>query len=240
MFDREKHIDTSQVAFIDLNQNIRNRLYTWKEEEVTSFINTAVSYKHNFEQPGHTFSANFQYTRGLEDESYFLNDSSAVRIGRDMTNIRAIEHTTTASADYARALSDGRIEAGIKGRFRRLPVDYTVTRGNGSIIYPGLGDFSKWNENLYAAYCNYVLEQEDYDIEAGIRAEQTEVAYILDPQNIYYNSNDSYDYFELYPSMRFTYKLNTTNKISLFTTAVWIGPVSPSCASFPNTTTPSC
>ena len=216
MFDREKHIDTSQVAFIDLNQNIRNRLYTWKEEEVTSFINTAVSYKHNFEQPGHTFSANFQYTRGLEDESYFLNDSSAVRIGRDMTNIRAIEHTTTASADYARALSDGRIEAGIKGRFRRLPVDYTVTRGNGSIIYPGLGDFSKWNENLYAAYCNYVLEQEDYDIEAGIRAEQTEVAYILDPQNIYYNSNDSYDYFELYPSMRFTYKLNTTNKISLF------------------------
>ncbi|WP_031428288.1 outer membrane beta-barrel family protein [Flavimarina sp. Hel_I_48] len=216
MFDREKHIDTSQVAFIDLNTATRNRLYTWQEEEVTSFINLATAYKHNFEEPGHSFSANAQYTRGLEDESYFLNDSSAIRIGKDMTNIRAIEHTTSLSADYEQALSDGRIEAGLKGRFRSLPVDYTINRGNQSIIYPNLGDFSKWTENLYAAYANYVLEREGYDIEAGLRAEEVSVSYTLDPQNIYYDSNDSYDYFELYPSMRFTYKLNTKNRISLF------------------------
>jgi len=48
MIDREKHIDTSQVAFINLNDNFRNRSYTWQEEEVTSAINTAVAYKHNF------------------------------------------------------------------------------------------------------------------------------------------------------------------------------------------------
>ncbi|WKB83140.1 TonB-dependent receptor [Cellulophaga lytica] len=35
MFDREKHIDTSQVVFINLDNNVRNRLYTWKEEENT-------------------------------------------------------------------------------------------------------------------------------------------------------------------------------------------------------------
>ena len=216
MFDREKHIDTSQVAFINLNQNLRNRLYTWKEEEITSFINAAINYKHNFEQAGHSLAANLQYTRGLEDESYFLNDSSAVRIGRDMTNIRAIEHTTLAAVDYTRALSSGKIELGAKGRFRRLPVDYTIMRGNQSIIYPNLGDYSKWSENLYGAYVNYLLEQEKFDVEAGLRAEQTEVSYKLDPQNTYYNTNDNYDYFELFPSVRFTYKLNTENKISLF------------------------
>ena len=216
MFDREKHIDTSQVAFINLNQNMRDRLYTWKEEEITSFINAAVNYKHNFEQAGHSLAANLQYTRGLEDESYFLNDSSAVRIGRDMTNIRAIEHTTLAAVDYARALSSGKIELGAKGRFRRLPVDYTIMRGNQSIIYPNLGDFSKWSENLYGAYINYLLEKENFDVEAGLRAEQTQVSYKLDPQNTYYNTNDNYDYFELFPSVRFTYKLNTENKISLF------------------------
>ena len=216
MFDREKHIDTSQVAFINLNQNMRDRLYTWKEEEITSFINAAVNYKHNFEQAGHSLAANLQYTRGLEDESYFLNDSSAVRIGRDMTNIRAIEHTTLAAVDYARALSSGKIELGAKGRFRRLTVDYTIMRGNQSIIYPNLGDFSKWSENLYGAYINYLLEKENFDVEAGLRAEQTQVSYKLDPQNTYYNTNDNYDYFELFPSVRFTYKLNTENKISLF------------------------
>ena len=216
MFDREKHIDTSQVAFINLNQNTRNRLYTWQEEEITSFINAAVNYKHNFEQAGHFLSANLQYTRGLEDESYFLNDSSAVRIGRDKTNIRAIEYTTSGSVDYTRALSSGKIELGAKGRFRRLPVDYTITRGNQSIIYPNLGDYSKWSENLYGAYVNYLMEKEKFDIEAGLRAEQTEVAYTLDPQNTYYNTNDAYDYFELFPSVRFTYKLNTENKLSVF------------------------
>ncbi|WP_268225476.1 outer membrane beta-barrel family protein [Sinomicrobium oceani] len=216
MFDREKHIDTSQVAFINLNDNIRNRFYTWREEEITSFINASVAYKHNFSKVGHFLSANAQYTRGLEDESYFLNDSSTVRVGRDMTNIKAIEHTTSISTDYTQALSNGRIELGAKGRFRRLPVDYTIMRGVQSIIYPNLGDFSKWSENLYAAYGNYLLEKKYYDLEAGLRVEETEVSYELDPDNIYYDSNDNYDYFELYPSIRFTYKLNDKNKISAF------------------------
>ncbi|PKB44345.1 outer membrane receptor protein involved in Fe transport [Cellulophaga sp. RHA19] len=216
MFDREKHIDTSQVAFINLDNNVRNRLYTWKEEEITSFINVAANYKHNFPQAGHSLTANTQYTKGLEDESYFLNDSSAIRIGRDMTNIRAIEHTTSLSTDYARALSSGKIEAGAKVRFRNLPVNYTVNRGNQSIIYPNLGDFSKWKENLYAFYGNYLLEKERFDVEAGLRAEQTDVSYKLDPANTYYAANDKYDYFELFPSVRFTYKLNDKNKLSLF------------------------
>jgi hypothetical protein len=34
---REKHIDTAQVAFINLNTNTRNRFYNWQEEEVTRY-----------------------------------------------------------------------------------------------------------------------------------------------------------------------------------------------------------
>ena len=216
MYDREKHIDTSQVAFIEQNQNVSNRLYTWKEEEITSYINIAANYKHRFKEAGHSLSANAQYTRGLEDESYFLNDSSAVRIGRDMTNIRAIEHTTSLSTDYVQALSNGRIEIGAKARFRSLPVDYTTKRGDNSIIYPDLGDYSKWNEDLIAGYVNYLLEQEKFDIETGLRAENTSVSYKLDPANTYYPNNDSYSYFEFFPSVRFTFKPNISHKISIF------------------------
>ena len=216
LYDREKHIDTAQVAFIDLNSNTRNRFYNWQEEEVTRYINAAVNYRHKFEQAGHTLSANAQYTQGLEDETYSLNDSSAVRIGRDKTNIRAIENTTSLSTDYVRPLKNGRVELGAKLRIRRLPVDYTITPGNNSIIYPDLGTFSDWGENLFAGYANYLLEKEKYDIEAGLRAEQTDVFYDLDPENIYYPDNDDYDYFELFPSVRFTYKLNENNKLSAF------------------------
>lgn len=216
LYDREKHIDTAQVAFIDLNTDARQRLYTWKEEEVTRYINAAANYRHKFEQPGHTLQADVQYTQGLEDETYSLNDSSAVRVGRDKTNIRAIEYTTSLSTDYVRPLKDGRLEIGAKIRIRRLPVTYTITPGNNSIIYPDLGDFSDWGENLYASYFNYVLEQENYDIEAGLRAEKTNVFYDIDPANAYYPNNDKYDYFELFPSARFTYKLGAQNRLSAF------------------------
>ena len=216
LYDREKHIDTAQVAFINLNSNNRNRFYSWQEEEITRYINAAVNYRHKFEQPGHTLRANAQFTQGLEDETYSLNDSSAVRVGRDKTNIRAIENTTSISTDYVRPMQAGRMELGAKLRIRRLPVDYTITPGNQSIIYPDLGTFSDWGENLYAGYVNYVLEKEKFDVETGLRAEQTNVFYDLDPVNAYYPNNDRYDYFELFPSVRFTYKLNQHNRISAF------------------------
>ncbi|MGC1515603.1 MAG: TonB-dependent receptor [Maribacter sp.] len=216
LYDREKHIDTSQVAFINLDNNTRNRFYNWQEDEVTRFINVAVNYRHTFEQAGHTLSANAQYTQGLEDETYSLNDSSAVRVGRDKTNILAIENTTSVSTDYVRPLKSGRVELGAKLRIRRLPVDYTITPGDQSIIYPDLGTFSDWGENLYAGYANYLLEKENYDVEAGLRAEQTDVFYDVDPVNAYYPNNDNYAYFELFPRMRFTYKLNDYNRLSVF------------------------
>jgi len=216
LYDREKHIDTAQVAFIDMDANQRNRFYSWQEEEITRFVNATVNYRHSFAQSGHTLSASAQYTQGLEDETYSLNDSSAVRIGTDKTNIRAIENTTSISTDYVRPLRSGRMELGAKLRIRRLPVDYTITPGNQSIIYPGLGSFSDWGENLYAGYTNYVLEKEKFDIETGLRAEQTNVFYDLDPVNSYYPNNDKYDYFELFPSARFTYKLGGHNKLSFF------------------------
>jgi len=216
MYDREKHIDTSQVAFINLATSQRERYYNWREEEITSNINVVADYEHSFAQPGQTFNANMQYTRGLEDESYFLNDSSSIRLGRDVTHIKAVEHTLGVSANYAQALAAGKLEVGTKVRVRRLPVDYIVERGNNSIIYEGLGDYSDWGENLFAGYANFVYERAHFEIEAGLRAEYTEVFYTLDPTNIYYNSNDDYDYFKFFPSVRYTQKLNQNNNISLF------------------------
>jgi hypothetical protein len=53
-------------------------------------------------------------------------------------------------------------------------------------------------------------------MEAGLRAEQTDVFYDLDPVNAYYPNNDAYDYFKFFPSVRFTFKINERNRISAF------------------------
>lgn len=216
MFDREHHIDTAQVPYIDVSTGERYRYIAWNEDETTGYMNYQANFSHNFAQKGHKLEVSAQYTKGWEDETYYLNDSSAVRIGRDVTNILATEHTTSIQTDYVKPLSKGRMELGAKARFRNLPVEFTVDRGENSVIYPGLGDWSDWGETIYAAYGNFILEKNDYDIEAGLRLEHTSVFYKIDPDNIYYNQNDAYNYLELFPNLRFSYKLNDYNKISLF------------------------
>lgn len=216
IFDYESHIDTSQIPFINLLTNERYRYWHWKEDEVTGYLNFTLNYKHDFQEAGHNLNIAAQYVRGWEDESYFLNDSSAVRVGTDMTNILATENTTSITADYVKPLKSGRIELGSKVQIRTIPVTYDINRGEQSIIHEGLGSWSDWGENIYAAYLNYVFEKEKFDIEGGLRLEQTNIFYDISPENIYYPENDAYDYFKLYPNVRLTFKLNPANNLSLF------------------------
>ena len=216
VYDYESHHDTAQVPYIDMITSERYRYWSWLEYEITGFMNYSLVYKHKFAEAGHELSASVQYTKGWEDESYHLNDSSSVRISNDFTHILATEHTGNLVVDYVKPLKTGRIEAGTKFQIRRIPVTYTVENGPQTIIYPGLGDWSDWGEDIYAGYLNWVFESRKIDIEAGLRAEQTNVFYDLDPANIYYPQNDDYHYFNLYPNIRLTYKINQNNNLSAY------------------------
>ena len=216
IYDWESHVDTAQVPYIVLLTGQRYRYIAWNEEEITGYMNYSASFTHKFKQAGHELDLGLQYTKGWEDETYYLNDSSSVRQGRDVTNILATEHTSNFQVDYVKPLPSGRLEAGSKIQVRRLPVDFTVWPGENSVIYPGLGSWSDWGENIYAAYVNYIYELNHLDVEAGLRAEQTNVFYDIDPENIYYDQNDAYDYFEFFPSVRVSVKVNQQNRLSLF------------------------
>ncbi|MBN2028839.1 TonB-dependent receptor [bacterium] len=216
IIDYESHVDTAQVPYINLNTDQRYRYWHWNEEEVTGYLNFRLGYKHLFHQVGHEFNAAVQYTRGWEDESYFLNDSSAVRQSVDNTHIVATEHITQLTVDYIKPLRSGRIEAGGKLQFRTIPVTYTTEQGDQSIIYPGLGEWSDWGENIFAGYVNAIVEKKAFDVEAGFRVEQTNIFYDIAPENIYYSQNDQYDYFEFYPNVRLTFKIDNQNNISAF------------------------
>ena len=216
IYDWEKHVDTAQVPYIDMLTGERYRYIAWKEEEITGYMNYAASFNHKFAQAGHELDVSAQYTKGWEDETYSLHDSSYIRQGEDVTNILATEHTTNLQLDYTKPLKSGRLEAGSKIQVRRLPVEFTVWPGENSVIYPGLGNWSDWGENIYAAYANYVYEKTHVDVEAGLRAEQTNVFYDIDPANIYYDQNDAYNYFELFPNIRLSYKINQYHRLSAF------------------------
>jgi hypothetical protein len=195
IFDFEQHEDVAQVPFIDAADMQRYRFWFWREQEKTGHLNLLLDYKREFEQPGHEFRLGLQYTRGWEDEAYFLNDRSALRNSQDATHLDAVENTLPFQLDYVRPTRSGRLETGLKLQRRWIPVDYNVERGVDTIIYPGLGEWSKWGEDIYAGYVNYVHEKPKYAVEAGLRVEQTDVYYDLPPENIYYSQSDRYDYF---------------------------------------------
>ncbi|WP_430935851.1 TonB-dependent receptor domain-containing protein [Saccharicrinis sp. 156] len=217
IYDWESHVDSAQVPYIDLMTDTRNRYINWNEEEITGYMNYLLNYTHKFKQTGHELHAHAQYSKGWEDETYYVNDSSSIRPnGRDITSVLGTEHTTSLNVDYTKPLSAGRVESGAKVQIRNLPVDYEQERGENSILYPGLGSWTKWGESIYAGYINWVHEKIKYSVEAGIRAEYTSVFYDMDEENIYYTQNDKYDYFKLFPNIRLSYKLNENNRISIF------------------------
>jgi outer membrane receptor protein involved in Fe transport len=215
IYDFETHTDRAQVPFILQSTGERERFWFWREKEDTGFANVSVDWKRQFAAPGHELDVNVQYTRGWEDEAYFLNEESPVRVGTDATHLVAAENTLPISIDYTRPLRSGRIELGGRVQRRWLPITYTVDRGMQSVIYQGLGDFSDWDEDIVALYGNLVRVTPRYSIEAGMRIEQTSVSYTIPEENIYYEGSDAYDYFEAFPNVKLTYRLTPANRLTL-------------------------
>ena len=212
--DYEHHTDIAQVPFIQQATGQRERFWFWRESEGTGFTNANVDFTHRFRAPGHELGVNLQFTRGKEDEAYFLNEESSIRIGTDDTHIVAIENTLPLSIDYTRPLPTGRLELGAKLQRRWIPVTYTVRRGVQSVIYPGLGDFSDWDENIFAGYANLVRITPRYTLEGGLRLEETQVSYTIPAENIYYPGSDEYDYFGVFPNAKFTLNLAGGNRVT--------------------------
>lgn len=216
LFEDEYHIDRGHVPYDYLSTGKRKRFWTWAEDENTRFINYAANYKHKFAQPGHEIEAGFLYTKGGEDELFPFTDSSAVRNSVDQSHLLVDEIVSQLKLDYVRPLKKGRIEMGSEVQLRKIPISYTIKPGVNSILDKNLGVWSEYNEDSYSVYANLVHETNKVEIEGGLRIEETVINYDIDPANIYYTKNDSYDEFSFFPNVRFTFKPNERNKISAF------------------------
>src|SRR5436190_2306469 len=92
-------------------------------------------------------------------------------------------------------------------------------------FYPGLnspldvnaGGKADYRELIPAAYGNYVFESRNLEVEAGLRVEYADIKYTVDPNHPVYKS-DGYNYAQPFPNLRFAYKLNDRNTLSLFYT----------------------
>lgn len=214
-FNREKIGDLGDIPYFNSDFSVRNRFWQFIEDEVKYTATGTASYQHKFAQPGHTLSAGFNYTWHREDEKYYFKNIMPTFTGEDAFKLLSDEHVADLNIDYVRPMKHGRIEGGLKYRNRFIPTDMQFFPGLNSPIDANAGGWADYSEQIPAVYGNYIYEDKNIELEAGLRLEYVKLDYQVNPNHNTYKS-DGYEYFRPFPNLRFVYKINDKNRLSAF------------------------
>lgn len=215
LFGSEKIIDRGDQPFFNADLSERIRLWQFLEDELKTTVMASAAYQHKFKQAGHVLNIGFNYTFHREDEQYFYDNYLPTSSGTDAFKLLSDEQVYDLTVDHIKPLKYGRIETGVKLRNRSIPTDMQFIPGTNSVLDTNAGGWATYREFIPAVYGNYVLETKKMEVEAGIRAEYVRIQYDVNPDHSTYTS-DRYDYIQPFPNLRFTYKLNDRNRLSLF------------------------
>ncbi|PVD52412.1 TonB-dependent receptor [Terrimonas sp.] len=215
MYGSEKIIDRGDQPFF--NQDITHRLRLWQflEDELKTTVMATAAYQHKFKEAGHLLNAGFNYTFHRENEKYFYDNYLPSSKGTDAFKLISDEQVYDFNIDYTRPLKYGRVETGIKLRDRRIPTNMNFIPGENSVLDTDAGGWATYKELIPALYGNYVFENEKWETELGLRLEYVKIRYDVNPGHSTYKS-DGYNYTQPFPNLRLAYKLNDSNKLSVF------------------------
>ncbi len=215
LFGIEKIIDRGDQPFFNKDFSKRERLWQFVEDELKTTAVASAAYQHKFKQAGHLLNIGFNYTFHREDEKYNFVNTLPTYIGLDSFKLLSDEYVADFNFDYVKPLKYGRIEGGIKFRYRDIPTNMQFKPGLNSPLDINAGGAATYTEIIPALYGNYVYESKKIEAEIGLRVEYVDLQYKVNPNHNTYKS-DGYNYTQPFANVRLAYKLNDQNKISLF------------------------
>lgn len=215
IFGSEKIIDRGDEPFFRQSIDNRYRLWQFLEDELKTTVMSVAAYQYRFNQPGHLINAGFSYTFHREDEKYFFDNILPSYTGKDAFALISDEHVGDLNLDYVRPLKYGRLETGLKFRYREIPTNMQFFPGIQSAIDSNAGGPATYKETIPAVYGSYFFDTERWEAEMGIRLEYVKVQYLVPPGHPTYKSN-GYNYLQPFPNLRIGYKLNDAHKLTLY------------------------
>lgn len=215
LFGIEKIIDRGDQPFFNKDYSNRLRLWQFLEDELKTTAVASAAYQHKFKEAGHLLNIGLNYTFHREDEKYNFVNTLASYTGLDSFKLLSDEHVTDFTIDYNKPLKHGRIEAGLKIRYRDIPTNMQFKPGLNSPLDTAAGGAATYTEIIPALYSNYVYETRKIEAEIGLRVEYVDLQYKVNPNHNTYKS-DGYQYTQPFPNIRLAYKINNKNKISVF------------------------
>lgn len=215
LFGTEKIIDHGDQPFFNSDLSERLRLWQFLEDELKTTVMASAAYQHKFKQLGHVLNTGFNYTFHREDEKYFFDNIMPTFSGKDAFALISDEHVADFNLDYVKPLKYGRIEGGIKFRWREIPTNMKFIPGLNSPLDSAAGGPATYKEIIPALYGNYIYESKKIEAEIGLRVEYVNINYEVGSTHPVYKTS-GYNYTQPFPNVRLAYKINDHNKLSLF------------------------
>jgi outer membrane receptor protein involved in Fe transport len=215
LFSSEKILDRGDEPFFNGDLSKRNRLWQFLEDELKTTATAFASWQHKFKQPGRLLNAGFNYTFHREDEKYYFTNIMPTYTGLDSFKLLSDEHVADVNIDYVQPFRYGRFEAGVKFRRRFIPTNMQFKPGLHSVLDSTAGGKATYGETIPALYGNYIFENNNFEVEAGVRLEYVDLNYHVNPGHPVYTS-DGYNYMQPFPNLRAAWKINAGNRLTLF------------------------
>ncbi len=211
---------TTYTAFTDLQGNVFSRLNS-KTVNKNSFKNftSNFNYKHTFDSTAditldldyarYSNTSNQLLSTGFFDGDYVQTSDSMFLKG----HLPSIIDIYSVKSDFTKQLKKGiKLEAGIKSSYVRSDnlVDYQRKAGNGWVPDSRNNHFI-YTENINAAYLNANKKFKKFDVQTGLRMENTNSkgTQVLD------NSTVKRSYISLFPSVFVSYPINKKNSLTV-------------------------
>ena len=215
MFGTEKILDNGDQPFFNTDLSQRLRLWQFLEDELKTTVMASTALQHKFKQLGHVLNVGFNYTFHREDEKYFFDNILPTFSSKDAFALISDEHVADFNLDYVKPLKYGRLEGGMKFRWREIPTNMKFIPGLNSPLDSNAGGAATYKEIIPALYGNYIFESKKIEAEIGLRVEYVNINYVVSSTHPVYKT-DGYNYTQPFPNVRLAYKINNRNKFSLF------------------------
>ncbi len=166
-------------------------------------LNTDVDYgtyttSNNNYQPNQYRSPDMQ--RVLEEKNYNIITNRSIRL-------------LTFKSDYEQNFMGGKLSFGVKASFvnTKNNFNFSDVLNDKTITDSSRSNNFELTENIYAAYTNYAIQLKKWNIQAGVRAEQTNTNGILKSTVAQADKNIKRSYLNFFPSAGVSYHLNDKN-----------------------------
>ncbi len=189
-----------------------------EEEETGQNIEGSFNYTRTYADEDKKLTFDFQWSESDDLEESDIDETSSLSpdvLQQQTSNLEA-NRTILIQSDFVQPVKEnGLFETGFRTTLRTIENEYFVKeRTSPDDPFEILEDFNNdflYTENIYAAYAMFGNEIKRFSYQVGLRGEYSDIATELKLTD----EGNSWEYFNLFPSAHFTYKLKNKDDLQL-------------------------